>query len=152
MNLSKKRNQKTVRNRQQANTNAVEQNLPSTSAVNTRIFSNTSNNASGNSRRRNRGNRSNRGTRTSAVNFDRMIWLGSSDNSLTKEALSTIIREKFNVAFNQFVIENMFSERNRLQKPSISFKISVDSEDTFNRLMNASTWRPYRVREFIVRP
>lgn len=84
--------------------------------------------------------------------FNRMIWLGSLDKTISKEALALFIKEEFDILPSQIDIQNLFSVRNRAVLPKVSFKISVDSEDTFNSLIDQSKWpRKYRVKEFFRR-
>lgn len=84
--------------------------------------------------------------------FDRMIWVSSLDKRISKEALALFIKEEFNILPGQIDIQNLFSYRNRAALHNVSFKVSVDSEDTFKRLFDQSKWpQKYRVKEFFCR-
>lgn len=84
------------------------------------------------------------------ANGNRSIYVGSVDKKLTKERLANLIYHGFNVAQTKFAIQILVSKEasDRTRSHYISFKISVDSDNTFNVLLN-SVWPKYlRVREF----
>lgn len=90
---------------------------------------------------------------TSAVNFGRTIYLNSLDRGLTEQSIRALITRLFFIASDRFSVRSL----NKINGPQsfksyVSFKISVDSERTFNTLLRATTWpRTLRVREFIER-
>lgn len=86
-----------------------------------------------------------------AMNFSRSIYLSSLDKSMTEQSIRALIMNRvFINASDKFSVKSLQKSNGLLNY--VSFKISVDSENTFNKLLRAKTWpRTVRVREFIDR-
>lgn len=107
-----------------------------------------------NNNNNNGGNRRRTNPKTSAIlptMFSRTIWLSSQNTEMDERSLATVIMQRFRIPSDKFSIKSLRkagTTQQRLQY--VSFKISVDSENTFYTLNNNSGWpNTYRVREFI---
>lgn len=91
-----------------------------------------------------------------ATDFERMIWVGRINNTVTTEIMEKYIAEHFTLPESAKVIVKCLISKDITDLstvPSLSYKISVDSEDTFDRLINPKLWpRQCRIREFFNRP
>lgn len=83
------------------------------------------------------------------TSFTRSIWLSSTDKTVNNQTLATTIRQKFNFGPEKVAIKSL-RKQNSPQCSYVSFKINVDSQNTFDTLLNITAWpRTFRVREFI---
>lgn len=85
--------------------------------------------------------------------FSRTIWLSSQDKQMTDQSLATYILQRFQIPASKILIKSL-KKAGAAQPPQryVSFKISVDSQNTFSTLVNTTSWpTTFRVREFIER-
>lgn len=110
--------------------------------------------ANNNATQQNRSNRTNSNRPLVPVtipltSFTRSIWLSSTDKTVNNQTLATTIRQKFNFGPEKVAIKSL-RKQNSPQCSYVSFKINVDSQYTFDTLLNITAWpRTFRVREFI---
>lgn len=86
--------------------------------------------------------------------FNRMIWVGNLGNEITTEILTTYIEKKLDIdSTNKIVLRPLIAKDKSLSDyTNISYKISVDSLETFESLIDTDFWpRTCRIREFFDR-
>lgn len=90
--------------------------------------------------------------RTNPKWFNRTIWISSQNKDLSEQALASFIYQRFNIPSEKVAVKSLKKLNAPLPPRYVSFKLSVDCEDTFKKLMDASKWPAmYRIREFIER-
>lgn len=91
-----------------------------------------------------------------STDFERMIWIGRINNTVTTDIMEKYIADHFNLPETAKVIVKCLINKNITDistVPSLSYKINVDSEETFNKLIDPQLWPSQcRLREFFNRP
>ncbi|XP_031627746.1 putative GPI-anchored protein pfl2 [Contarinia nasturtii] len=119
----------------------------STNARNTNAVTSTSNATNP----RNTGARNRRRNKRTPAMFGRSIWCCSNNKNMTEELLADIILQHFHIESSKVSIRSL-QKQNAIatRQTYVSFKISVDTENTFNVLVNNSIWpNSIRAREFM---